>query len=225
MSKPDIEANNNYIPFVRNEKPPQDEIDFFSALPFSRPYLDSSSDYQPIPFLARHEKGNWSNEFIGRVINTHDTVPRMLALMRKGDLSRLSQQSKPPAVEGAVKAVLQSPQNPGNIVFIQFSSGLNGYKDTVHGGVLSAILDEIFGVCVEGYRVFVSGEKLTLVTAKMEVSYRAPVSTPSVGMAKVWFSRREGRKYFLEAVLVGEDGVVKAEAKSVWVGLRMGAGL
>ncbi|RJE17524.1 Thioesterase superfamily, partial [Aspergillus sclerotialis] len=203
MTKPVIQ---NYASFIRNETPPQEDINFFSALPFARPYFDSSSDYQPVPFLARHEKGNPSNEFIGRVINTHDTIPRMLVLMRKADLY------PPPQPAGvAIKGTPQSSNNPGNIVFIQFSSGLNGYKDTVHGGVLSALFDEIFGVCA-GYRVFVWGEKLALVTAKLEVSYRAPVPTPSVGMVKVWVSRREGRKYFLEAVLVGEDGVVRAEA-------------
>ena len=220
MSNPDIQITEHYPLFVRNETPPQEDIDFFSALSFARPYFDSSSDYQPIPFITRHEKGNTSNEFIGRVINTQDTLPRILALMRKADLS-----SPPQPAGRAVKSTPQSPNNPGNIVFIQFSNGVNGYKNTVHGGVLSALFDEIFGLCAEGHRAFSSGERLTLMTAKLEVSYRAPMPTPGVGMVKVWVSRLEGRKYFLEAVLVGEDGVVRAEAKSMWVGMRMGSAL
>lgn len=165
-------------------------------------------------------------------MNTADRIPRVLAFTRKGDFERLYSSLSPSASpsssspdggrggETGRSAEANGPENPGFIVFAQLGRGVNGWRDTLHGGVLAVLLDEVFAPCAEGYRAVVSGDQARIYTAKLEVMFRAPVVTPCVVMIKTWVSRKKGRKYFLEAEIVTEDGVVKARARSLLIETR-----
>jgi hypothetical protein len=185
----------------------QEDLAFFSALPSVQPYLSNTSHYQVIPFISRHDRGQNHDQFFKKTINTHDTVPRVLTFMRKPDITSNNEDRSP---------------EPDFVVFAQLESGINGWEDTAHGGLLAALFDESLGLCAEGYRVFnkSSNETGTLYTATLDVSYRAPVLTPSVMQIQTWVRRREGRKWFLEAKMLDQDGAVRAEAKSLYVSER-----
>jgi acyl-CoA thioesterase FadM len=73
----------------------------------------------------------------------------------------------------------------------------------------------IRGLCAETYRAFVSSEPAHLLTAKLEVSCHSPVPTPSITVIKAWVKRKEGRKWFLEAQILDQEGTLKATAKSL----------
>lgn len=196
----------------------QEDVDFFANMPFARPYLDKSSDYQPIPFVTRYDKGDLSDQFFNKTINSKDTIPRVLALMRKPG----SSQHDPAAdtANNADKDPSQAAESPFFVTFCQLEPGVNGYIDTAHGGVLASLFDEALGLCAEAYRVFVSGDTGILLTGNLEVSYRSPVATPSAVVIQTWVKKMEGRKWFLEAKLLDQNGLLKAEAKSLYIKMR-----
>lgn len=192
----------------------QEDVDFFAKLPFARPYLDKSSPYRPVPFVTRYDKGDSSDKFFNNTINSNDTVPRVLALMRK------EYPLQSPATNNEESDQPKGPEEPHFIAFCQLESGVNGYINTTHGGVLAALLDETLGLCAETYRVFVSDEQENLLTARLEVNYHSPVPTPSAIVIKTWVKRKEDRKWFLEAHILDQEGLMKATAKSLYIRLR-----
>ena len=68
---------------------------------------------------------------------------------------------------------------PGTITLLNLGSDLNGFKNTTHGGVLCAILDEALAVCVEIHRQRLQLGKSNLYTACLVTNYRAPDLNPS----------------------------------------------
>lgn len=187
----------------------QEDLAFFSALPSVQPYLSNRSHYQVIPFISRYDRGQKHDQFFKKTINTHDTVPRVLTFIRKPDITSNNEDFS---------------REPHFIVFAQLKSGINGWEDTAHGGVLAALFDEALGLCAEGYRGFNkrSNETGPLYTASLEITYRAPVLTPSVMQIQTWVRRTEGRKWFLEAKMLDQGGAVRAEARSLCVSQRAG---
>lgn len=77
-----------YATFIQMERAPQEDIDFFSAVPIARPYITSDA-YRPIPFISLTKSHAFSEGFFGTAINTADRIPRVLALMRRGVFERL----------------------------------------------------------------------------------------------------------------------------------------
>ncbi|KIW12613.1 hypothetical protein PV08_09891 [Exophiala spinifera] len=212
----------SYLTMLRHIPVPQEDVDFFSSFPFVSPYLSKKSRYQPVPFLTRHKitPNDTSDLFFSKTINSHDTIPRMLALMRKEDL-----QHPTPQTTTSVDTPAQGPQDPYFVVFAQLESGVNGYRDTLHGGVLASLFDEALGLCVEGCRETGSPGKSWLLTASLEVNYRSAVTTPCIVLIKTWLERTEGRKWFLKAQLLDQDNSVKAEARTLYISSRNHASL
>ncbi|KAE8383272.1 HotDog domain-containing protein [Aspergillus bertholletiae] len=201
------------------EIPPQD-IEYFASLPFASPYLNSQL-YEPVPFITRYDTKDTSNKFFSKVINTANTIPHMLALVRVPD-------SKPSPTLDQRDDTSPTPSAklapPDFVVFVSLGPDLCGFQDTVHGGVLAALLDEALGLCAEA-KELVSNSHTRLYTAGLEISYRSPVHAPSVAMIKTWVTKRHGRKWFLEAQVLDQDGRVKAEAKTLYISSRIDAGL
>jgi uncharacterized protein (TIGR00369 family) len=87
----------------------------------------------------------------------------------------------------------------------------NGYPGTVHGGILSALLDEaaVRTSLLEG------GFDDLLVTAKFDVAFRrpTPTRTPIIVTARV--VRRAGTRVLAEAEIRLEDGTVTARAEAL----------
>jgi acyl-coenzyme A thioesterase PaaI-like protein len=155
-----------------------------------------------------------SDKFFNKTINSNDTIPRALAFMRKpGSLH------DPPNISED-KDLPQCPEEPHFVAVCQLEGGLNGYINTAHGGVLSALLDETLGLCAESYRVFMAKEQGHLLTASLEVYFRSPVATPSVVIIKSWVRQNIDRKWFLEAHILDQNGSLKVEAKSLYIRLR-----
>lgn len=187
------------------------DVEFFSSQPFASTYLNSPI-FEPVPFITRYDTKGTSNNFFSKVINTADTIPHLLAVARVADSSR----DQPIAST--------KPADPDFIVFVHLGPELSGFQDTAHGGVLAALLDEALGLCAESSKL-ISNSQVRMYTARLEISYRSPVLAPSVAMIKTWIKKKEGRKWFLEAQLLGQDGMVKVEAKALYISARVNAGL
>ncbi|PGH07025.1 hypothetical protein GX51_02065 [Blastomyces parvus] len=233
MSK-ETHTYTSYAEFLNNVPVSEDDINFFSGIPCAKPYLNNPSTYRVIPFHPRFDKGDAdsTDRFFSNVINTPETVPRLVAVMRRPELNPMAaallgtpskQEDEKPLI-AAPPTTTQNPlpaADPDFLLLLQLGRSVSGFRDTVHGGVLATLLDETLSNCVEAFRqdMPVNGgeDRPRLYTAKLQVSFRAPVETPGVIIVKAWFKGVEGRKWFLEGQVVGEDGTVRAKAESLWV--------
>ncbi|ODH49027.1 hypothetical protein GX48_04852 [Paracoccidioides brasiliensis] len=240
-----------YANFINTVQVPQEDIDFFSCLPCAKPYLHNPDIYRIIPFLPRFDKGeDTTDRFFSNVINSPETIPRMIAVIRRPELNlnhmasaaiKPGDNSEKPLTAAVAAAAAAAPApapatgqqpsaaaEPDFLLFVQLGPSLSGFRDTVHGGILATLLDETLSNCVEGFRQDMAAvgtqERPRLYTANLQISYRLPVATPGVIIVKAWLKGVEGRKWFLEGHVVGEDGRVRAEAKSLWVMERTGRG-
>jgi len=84
-----------------------------------------------------------------------------------------------------------------------------GPPDTVHGGVVAAMLDEVLGVAATAAGA--SG-----LTAGIDVRYQAATPSDIELTVRARFTHREGRKSFAAGEVIG-DGVVTATATAVFI--------
>ena len=81
-----------------------------------------------------------------------------------------------------------------------------GYPATLHGGVISALLDGAMTNCL-----FAHGH--ASMTAELDVRFRHPVVTGNPAMVRAWITSSMRPVHELAAELV-QDGLVKATAKA-----------
>jgi acyl-coenzyme A thioesterase PaaI-like protein len=103
---------------------------------------------------------------------------------------------------------------PGPIVvaLVELGNGLDGHVGTVHGGILSLLMDDFLGHAYEALGVPVA------VTASLAINFRAPVPAGSqiqlVAQLKSW----EGRKLYWTLQVVDPDSKkLYCEATSLYI--------
>jgi uncharacterized protein (TIGR00369 family) len=93
---------------------------------------------------------------------------------------------------------------------IRVGEKLCGHPGVIHGGVVSTLFDNSFG-----WLFFAVGEKAGF-TANLNVNFRRPICSNSVGVMKVALDRREGRKTYVKATWE-IDGQLSADATALFV--------
>lgn len=220
---PDLEALRLHD-FIGKAPIDKDAIAFFSTIPHIKTYLDDLDALQPVPFYSRTPAPDTSeNSFFNETLNSKDTIPHALLLLRR-DIARLEY-----SFDNASNATDKGASDIPEIVAL-FSLGpkLNGYRDTVHGGMLAVLLDEVVGFNVDGLMGCVeaqetNGARARQYTAYLNTTYKRPVTAPGVYAVESRLVKRDGRKWFLEGRIVGQDGAVYTEAEVLYVKARDGA--
>jgi uncharacterized protein (TIGR00369 family) len=94
---------------------------------------------------------------------------------------------------------------------VEIPEQFNGYPGTVHGGILSALLDEaaVRTALLDG------GFDDLLVTAKLEVAFRRPTPTRTPVTVAARITRRAGTRVVAEAEVRLDDGTVTARAEAL----------
>lgn len=85
-----------------------------------------------------------------------------------------------------------------------------GAPGIAHGGAVATVLDDLFG-----FLLYVVGD--VAVTRHLEVGYRAPVLLGVPYLLEAELERREGRKLFVAARGVDEQGGLVVESKALFV--------
>ena len=85
-----------------------------------------------------------------------------------------------------------------------------GAPGIAHGGAVATVLDDLFG-----FVLYVVGD--LAVTRHLEVGYRAPVLLGVPYLLEGGLDRREGRKLFVSARGLDEQGGLVVEAKAVFI--------
>ena len=110
------------------------------------------------------------------------------------------------------------PEHPDCIMLLSLGRpGLDGHPGVIHGGMASAILDEMQGFCVMLHHQHLSGPRDSLFTVNLNVSYRRPVPTGTQVLVKTWLAQREGRKWLSRGQICDKDGQILTEAEGTWV--------
>ena len=185
------------------------DVEFFNADPWSRTWLQDAR-YIAVTMITRIPKATRAEEYFAKTLSTTSTIPRWLDLVNRAILA-----------PDAIERYLSGPDEPDVVLFVSLEHGVNGFRDTTHGGVLCALLDEVQSTCVELRRRTQSSDPVTLYTANLNVSFRRPVPTPGLAMVKAWFEGKQGRKWRARGVIMDAEGRICAEASSLWIAARM----
>ncbi|RMD41893.1 hypothetical protein DV735_g3215, partial [Chaetothyriales sp. CBS 134920] len=196
----------------------------FASIPSTNRWL-SNPLYKTIPTFCRHLKHRTDEDlFFARTINTPETVPHMVSLVRN-DLPARSQrhrltQAAPESVGSTPVSVSQYPDQPDLVVLVEFGpAGVDGHPSIVHGGVCSAILDESMSLVILLHNLYLPRSEAPggTFTANLNLNYRAPVTSPGQFAVKCWLRGRERRKWFTRGVIVDSQDRVLIQADAIWV--------
>jgi len=89
----------------------------------------------------------------------------------------------------------------------------NGYPGVVHGGIVSAILDETSGRAV----MLESGKDALMVALKLEVTFRRPTPTNTPLTVVGWVIKQSSSRAQVAGEIRLPDGTLTAECKAVVV--------
>lgn len=248
------ESPQAYLEYTNTVPPPQHEVDHFNSSPWTRTYLTHPS-FKPIPTPSRVQpsKSGIQDNFFARTLNSPSTIPHWLVLVRKDfsppaeldadppfPISREEERKGKGQWQGKRGVTPRPITQTDLILLLDLGDDVTGYFNTLHGGVLGAIFDEVLGLCVESHRQYVNASTNTnpgagtgaippLFTADLRVKYLGPVKSPGLVVFRTWLEWRRGRKWVLKGQAFGggaedggTEGRVLAEAEGVWVASRVG---
>lgn len=217
----DINKWDNYIELLRHVPPEKDSLDFFSSLPSTSAYMKEHARLQAVSFASRLLKNDSMDTLWRQTLSTPGTIKHIVMLVRK-DIMSLEYRIKNEETGNSDGNARESDWAPDVALLVQLGSRINGFHNTVHGGILAALLDECLGSTVETVRCCLSGAKgLTtinpLYTANLNLNYRRPAESPGVLIVEARMLKRQGRKWLLQGRIRGEDGRVRVDATSLWI--------
>ncbi|KAI6814046.1 hypothetical protein KC332_g461 [Hortaea werneckii] len=100
---------------------------------------------------------------------------------------------------------------------ISVGPGVDGKTGRAHGGFNALVLDQVTGSCA----YFHAGpDPIPPATARLEVEYKAPISTPCVVFARAWATKKERRKIWVKGVIQDGQGKVLASGEALYITAR-----
>lgn len=85
-----------------------------------------------------------------------------------------------------------------------------GYRDLLHGGIISSLLDEVMAKAI-------LAEGIPVVTSRLNVEFKKPAPIGEKLRAEGWITGHKSRAYFAAGRLSGPDGRVIAIASGVYI--------
>lgn len=171
--------------------------------------------FAAIPWCARHLQGDRAvivtspsrtlkptgeDSLMSQTLNSENTISRFLQVYEEPLL--------PTERVNEVKA------------FLTLGSGLNGYADVCHGGLVTTILDEAIGMLLPINQKRQSIPRGTYMTAYLNTNFIKPVPTPITILTRTWLTKVEGRKLFMQGTIEDEHGIVLVRADALYIQLK-----
>lgn len=209
------------LDYLRRSQPVDEDLNFFSSRPALKGFVDSANGTYKATTLHSRRPQNKTTEdtLINSTFKSPQTIPHALVLVNR----ELLELTAPPAPSLSNSSDDLHSTPPDFIVLFDVSKGLNGFADTLHGGILATLLDEVLGMTVHLRRElhakdFKALRQINCYTAQLDTRYRRPVPTPGVVIIKSWFKGTEGRKWRVEGGIYTEDGgAVCCECDGLWI--------
>ena len=120
-----------------------------------------------------------------------------------------------------LKLVLESEMEGRVSGKISIPSKFEGWPGIIHGGILSAILDESAGRAIET-EVY---PKQTFLTGTLTVHFRHPAPSETPLLVEAELVRRKGRVAVAKSTIMDESRLVLAEAEGTFVQLVQEIGI
>ncbi len=93
-----------------------------------------------------------------------------------------------------------------------FPKEFQGYKDIVHGGMISLLLDEV--MVNLPWLIY----KIPVVSAEIKVKFKKPLKVGEKITAKAWFEKEKKRIFYTKGVVMREkDNEIIAESEAICV--------
>ncbi|EAS28759.1 thioesterase [Coccidioides immitis RS] len=204
MAQDTNSSTDKEIPFTI----PPATLAVFQSSPWTASLI-SKSDYRPIETSARVKKPLGEDAFFAETIATPTTIPHCLSLQRRNPSPPPSEAPFLPPPPAKWPKIATPPDL---ITLWDFGNpGISGHPNTAHGGVLSTLIDEMMSVAIAmhipGYTFNEATERGRIYTLQLDVRFRNPVYVPGLAVLKVWCIAKVGRKFWLRAQILQEEGL------------------
>lgn len=134
--------------------------------------------------------------FTGKTLNTPDTITAWQCFIREVPQSSSDE-----------------PSFPEFSSLARLGTGCNSHKDTAHGGLQSALLDEMIGVAVEHERP----RHKTMLTAYLKIEFKKRLETPSTILLKAAVVEKKGKKIVGRGTIEDGNGNVISTGEALFV--------
>ncbi|KIV91906.1 hypothetical protein PV10_06396 [Exophiala mesophila] len=187
-------------------------VAFFQMVPWTRQVL-ATGIFEAIPTSYRTSRQAGEDTFFHETLNTSSTFPHWLWLARKQaatvELDRSHRYS--------TGCTSPSLSQLNSMFLVEVGEALWGFKHTMHGGAICALLDQALSLCAGRYQKASEHTNGTVYTATLSVNFRQPVIVPAVLMVECWLEQHTGRKWHIHARLVDGQHRTLCEAQGVWI--------
>lgn len=177
------------------------EIDHFRSIPWVAKHLS-----QPHLIISqadsRRPKPGHGDTLLSHTLNSQDAISAYITII---------QQPQPQSGERLVTEMLS---------FLTLGSQLNGWPGVCHGGIVMMILDDAQGQLFTQNKKQKLMKDVPLMTAYLNQTFLKPVRTPCTIMVRAKITKVEGRKHWIQAVMLSEEGEELARCESMFVMLK-----
>lgn len=168
------------------------------AIPWCQKLLHSPY-YGTVSFETRRRKlDSQEHEFFAHTLFTPETIPYCISLARK------------PNDYGSAPGDHEY-DDLATIFMLEY--GLNGHKQTLHGGMGPVLLDEVMGLLLDQSTIL----RKMFFTASMTVQYRRTIPIPTVVLCRALLVGRKGRKVQVRSIIENGKGIVYLEADALFI--------
>ncbi|KAK6224686.1 thioesterase superfamily protein [Colletotrichum tabaci] len=195
------------------------DMQHFLGIPWCAALLSESGivrDTAP----SRFPKPSTEDQLFSTTLHTEETIAAYLAFYKRPSSPASSSSSS-----SSSSAMTPGSSGGGNLIrglraLLTLRSGVNGYPNVSHGGIVATVLDETIGM------IFLINKAEGLIpeeaymTAYLNVTYVRPVATPQTVLCVVEVVSVKGRKWLIEGRIEDEEGRVLAKAESLFVRLK-----
>ncbi|KAK3296699.1 HotDog domain-containing protein [Chaetomium fimeti] len=190
------------------------QLAFFQAIPWCASHLSDTPTPVIRPSLSQRRRNAPGDVFFSHTLNAPGAIPALVNF------------HAPPSAH--VVADPKGPLGPEPLIsrlraLIALGPMLNGWAGVCHGGIVGTLMDETVG------QLFVANQDhgllpqdVPVMTVYQNIRFVKPARTgtvqkPAVVLVTARVVKREGRKFWLEADVQEEGGVVLARAESLFV--------
>ena len=150
---------------------------------------------RPIQTPSRVSKSTTEDALIARTLATTDTIPAWHTFYI------------------GAQSLYPEERSLGQLyILFSLGSGMDGHPGLVHGGLISAIMDEAMTMLASIH----CDPHTSCYTAFLKVDYKRPVATPNTYLSKISIEdRSKGRKIWVKSTLEDGKGTTLAAGQSL----------